>query len=73
MFNVVTELMVGDNARLRYVCGQELSEHSWIFGAQRAEVARDGALDWVALGFGSRSRARADGDAPRPARAPRRA
>ena len=30
-----------------------LSERSWIFGAQRAEVGRDGSLDWVALGFGS--------------------
>ena len=53
VFNVVTELIVGDNARLRYVCGQELSERSWIFGAQRAEIGRDGRLDWVALGFGS--------------------
>ena len=51
--NVVSELIVGDNARLRYVCGQDLSESSWIFGAQRAEVGRDGRLDWVALGFGS--------------------
>ena len=53
VFNVVTELIVGDAARLRYVCGQALSEHSWIFGAQRAELGRDAALDWVALGFGS--------------------
>jgi Fe-S cluster assembly protein SufD len=53
VFNVVTELVVQDNARLRYVCGQDLSEKSWIFGAQRAEVSRDAALDWVALGFGS--------------------
>ncbi|MBV9803474.1 MAG: SufD family Fe-S cluster assembly protein, partial [Solirubrobacterales bacterium] len=28
---------------------------SWVFGAQRATVGRDGSLDWVALGFGSRS------------------
>jgi Fe-S cluster assembly protein SufD len=53
IFNVVTELVVSDNARLRYVCGQNLSEKSWIFGAQRAEVGRDSNLDWVALGFGS--------------------
>jgi Fe-S cluster assembly protein SufD len=53
VFNVVTELVVGDGARLRYVCGQALSEKSWIFGAQRAEVGRDASLDWVALGFGS--------------------
>ena len=53
VFNAVTELIVGDGARLRYVCGQGLSERSWIFGAQRAEVGRDARLDWVALGFGS--------------------
>jgi Fe-S cluster assembly protein SufD len=53
VLNAVVELRVGQNANLRYVCGQELNERSWIFGAQRAEVARDAALDWVALGFGS--------------------
>ena len=53
VFNIVTELIVGDGARLRYVCGQGLSERSWIFGAQRASVGRSGSLDWVALGFGS--------------------
>ena len=53
VFNVVTELVVGENASLRYVCGQNLAERSWIFGAQRARIDRDGRLDWVALGFGS--------------------
>jgi Fe-S cluster assembly protein SufD len=53
VFNIVTELVVGANAHLRYVSGQDLSEKSWVFGAQRAEVDRDGSLDWVALGFGS--------------------
>jgi Fe-S cluster assembly protein SufD len=53
VFNAVTELVVGGGAHLRYVCGQALSERSWIFGAQRAEVGRDAGLDWVALGFGS--------------------
>ncbi len=53
IFNAVTELSLGDNSRLRYVCGQSLSERSWVFGAQRAEVGRDASLDWVALGFGS--------------------
>jgi Fe-S cluster assembly protein SufD len=53
VLNTVVELKVGPNANLRYVCGQELNERSFVFGAQRAEVARDGALDWVALGFGS--------------------
>ncbi|MEA2353491.1 MAG: Fe-S cluster assembly protein SufD [Thermoleophilaceae bacterium] len=53
LFNGVTELVVGANARLRYVTAQGLSEKSWIFGTQRAVVDRDGSLDWVALGFGS--------------------
>jgi len=53
VFNTVVELVVGANARLRFVSGQDLSERSWIFGTQRAEIDRDGALDWVALGFGS--------------------
>ncbi len=53
LFNTVVELAVGQNAHLRYVCGQGLSERSWIFGSQRAEVQRDAELDWVALGFGS--------------------
>jgi Fe-S cluster assembly protein SufD len=53
LFSTVTELSVGQNANLRYVCAQGLSETSWIFGAQRAVVERDGALDWIALGFGA--------------------
>ncbi|MFL5781407.1 MAG: Fe-S cluster assembly protein SufD [Thermoleophilaceae bacterium] len=53
LFNVVTEIVVGPNATLRYVAAQGLSEKSWVFGTQRAVVDRDGALDWVALGFGS--------------------
>jgi Fe-S cluster assembly protein SufD len=53
VMNAVVELKVGQNARLRFVSAQELNERSWVFGAQRAEVARDGVLDWVVLGFGS--------------------
>src|SRR5205807_5339293 len=53
VLNTVVELVVGDGARLRYINGQDLSERSWIFGAQRAELGRDATLDWVALGFGS--------------------
>ena len=53
LLNTVIELVVGDGARLRFVCGQQLSERSWVFGTHRANVARDGVLDWVALGFGS--------------------
>jgi Fe-S cluster assembly protein SufD len=55
LLNVSTELVVGQNAKLRYICGQDLSDRSWIFGTQRARVERDGSLDWVALGFGGRS------------------
>ena len=52
LLNTVVELVVGQNAKLRYVCGQDLNEKSWIFGAQRAEVARGDSLDWVVVGFG---------------------
>ncbi len=53
LFNGVVEIVVGDGANLRYVCEQELSQESWIFATQRAEIGRDAHLDWVALGFGS--------------------
>jgi len=53
LFNTVTEIWVGPGANLRYVTAQGLSENSWVFATQRAEVERDAHLDWVALGFGS--------------------
>jgi Fe-S cluster assembly protein SufD len=53
LFNGVTEIVVGPGANLRYVCRQSLPPDSWVFATQRAEVAQDGALEWVALGFGS--------------------
>jgi Fe-S cluster assembly protein SufD len=53
LFSTVSELSVGQNASLRYVCAQALGEKSWIFGAQRAVIERDGSLDWIALGFGA--------------------
>jgi Fe-S cluster assembly protein SufD len=53
VFNAVTELIVGPNARLRYICGQALSEKTAVFGTQRAVVAKHGSFEWVALGFGS--------------------
>lgn len=55
LVNGVVELVVGQNARLRYVAAQELNEKTWVFGAQRAQVARDGHVDWVTLGFGSKN------------------
>jgi Fe-S cluster assembly protein SufD len=53
LFNGVVEMSIGPGARLRYVCEQQLPEQSWVFATQRAELARDASLDWVALGFGS--------------------
>jgi Fe-S cluster assembly protein SufD len=53
LFTTVVELVVGQNANLRFVSAQALDETSWIFGRQRARVERDGSLDWVVLGFGA--------------------
>lgn len=53
LVNGVVELVVGPNATLRFVDIQDLSEKTWVFGAQRAIVERDGQLDWITLGFGS--------------------
>ena len=53
VLNAVVELAVGQAATLRYVNTQDISERAWIFATQRAEVERDGRLDWAALGFGS--------------------
>jgi len=53
LLNSVVELSVGQAATLRYVNTQDISESSWIFATQRAEVGRDARLDWAALGFGS--------------------
>jgi Fe-S cluster assembly protein SufD len=53
LVNVVFELIVGQNASLRFLSAQGLDEKSWVFGRQRARVERDASLDWVVLGFGS--------------------
>jgi Fe-S cluster assembly protein SufD len=53
LLNSVVELHVGQGATLRYVSTQDISERAWIFSSQRAQVERDGRLDWTALGFGS--------------------
>jgi len=52
LLNSVVEIAVGQNANLNYVSTQDLSEKSWLFSSQRAEVGRDGKLDWATLGFG---------------------
>ncbi len=53
LFTTVVELIVGQNAQLRFVSAQDLDEGSYVFGTQRARVGRDATLDWVVLGFGS--------------------
>jgi Fe-S cluster assembly protein SufD len=53
VLNSVVELRVGQAATLRYLNTQDISEQAWIFATQRAQVERDGRLDWTALGFGS--------------------
>jgi Fe-S cluster assembly protein SufD len=55
LVNGVVELVVGANARLRYVGGQDVNEKTWVFGSQRAIVDRDGHLDWIVLGFGGKN------------------
>jgi Fe-S cluster assembly protein SufD len=52
--NAVTELFVGQNAKLEYVSLQNLSRETWHFASHHARVERDGELDWVAGGFGSK-------------------
>ena len=52
LLNGVVEIVVGQNARLRFVDAEEMGEKAWVFGAQRATVGRDGWLDWITLGFG---------------------
>jgi Fe-S cluster assembly protein SufD len=52
--NAVAELFVGQAAKLEYVSIQNLSRETWHFGTHHARVERDGALDWVAGGFGSK-------------------
>ncbi|MDQ8044016.1 MAG: Fe-S cluster assembly protein SufD [Solirubrobacteraceae bacterium] len=48
----VTEIIVGHGAHLRYLSVQEVSEKTWILGAQRAAVAGSAVLDWAVLGLG---------------------
>jgi Fe-S cluster assembly protein SufD len=52
--NSVSELFVGDGAKVEYVSLQNLSPHTWHFASHRAQVDRDAELDWVAGGFGSK-------------------
>ncbi len=53
--NAVVELFVEQGAKLEYVSLQNLSRETWHFANHHARVERDGELDWVAGGFGSKS------------------
>jgi Fe-S cluster assembly protein SufD len=52
--NAAVELHVEDGAKLEYVSLQNLSRETWHFASHHARVGRDGELDWVAGGFGSK-------------------
>jgi Fe-S cluster assembly protein SufD len=52
--NAVSELFVGQAAKLEYVSIQNLSRATWHFATHHARVDRDAELDWVAGGFGSK-------------------
>jgi Fe-S cluster assembly protein SufD len=49
-----TELLVGDNANLRYVALQNWGENVYYFSHQRGRVARGAQLDWVVGEMGGR-------------------
>ena len=52
--NAVTELFVGQAAKVEYISVQNLSRETWHFASHRARVGRDAELDWVAAGFGTK-------------------
>jgi Fe-S cluster assembly protein SufD len=52
--NAVSEIFVGEGAKVEYVSLQNLSAQTWHFASHRARVDRDAELDWVAGGFGSK-------------------
>jgi Fe-S cluster assembly protein SufD len=52
--NAVVELFVEQAAKLEYVSLQNLSRETWHFASHHARVDRDGELDWVSGGFGSK-------------------
>jgi Fe-S cluster assembly protein SufD len=49
----IVELIVGDNANLKFVELQSLGLNVWNFTHERARVANDGKLDWVFNACGS--------------------
>jgi Fe-S cluster assembly protein SufD len=51
--NAAVEIVVRDGAKVEYVNVQNLSQQTWLFSSNHAQVERDAELDWVAGGFGS--------------------
>jgi len=49
----IVEIHVGDAANLRFVELQSWGEHVWNFSHERAEIGRDGQLDWIFGALGS--------------------
>jgi Fe-S cluster assembly protein SufD len=49
-----TELLVGDDAVLKYVAIQDWNRETYEFSHQRARVGRNGSLDWIVGVMGSR-------------------
>lgn len=49
-----TELLVGDNANLRFVTVQNWNRQTFEFSYQRARIGRDANLDWIIGTMGSR-------------------
>lgn len=49
-----TEILVGEGANVRYVALQNWGSNMYEFSHQRARVARDGNLDWIAGAMGGK-------------------
>jgi Fe-S cluster assembly protein SufD len=67
LVDAVVELLVGDNARVRYLSVQEHGPHTWQVALQRALVGRDASLQSAAVALGGdyarlRSESLLDGD-----------
>ncbi len=67
LVDAVTELLVDDNAHLRYLSIQEHGPRTWHLGFQRALVGRDATVNTSAVALGGdyarlRSEARLDGE-----------
>lgn len=50
----VVEIYVGNGANLRFVELQSWGEHMWNFSHERAQIDRDGHIDWIFGAIGSR-------------------